>query len=373
VAASRVLALALAGAAVLAGCVARVDAGRLAALSDDLGQLLLVGFHGTTLDGNEALERLLCEARVGGVVLFGRNIVDPVQLTRLTTAMRERARACTARTLLVAIDAEGGAVMRLAPRSGWPPTVSAAELGRANDVTLTRSEARRIGVMLRDVGVNWNLAPVVDVGVNPANPVIVRQGRSFSDDPRVVTEHARAFVSGMRDAGVLTALKHFPGHGSSLADSHLGFVDISNTARPDVELLPYHVLIADGLADSIMTAHVMNRWLDPFYPATLSGRAIDRLLRVDLGFQGPVVSDDLRMGAIEQHYGIPEAALLTLDAGVDLVLIADDRLPGGGSATMVTLASLRQALTDGRLPAARVTEALERVAAFKARAAPTRR
>ncbi|MGH7393328.1 MAG: glycoside hydrolase family 3 N-terminal domain-containing protein, partial [Candidatus Rokuibacteriota bacterium] len=315
----------------------------MASLSDELGQLLLVGFHGTTINEDPALQRLLCDTRVGGIVLFGRNVVDAAQLAQLTAAARERARACTGRPLLVAVDAEGGAVMRLAPTAGWTATLSAAELGRANDVTVTELEARRIGGMLRETGVNWNLAPVVDVGYNAANTVIVGAGRSFSPDPRVVVEHARAFVRGMREAGLLTALKHFPGHGSSFGDSHLGFVDVTDTARADVELLPYRALIADGLADSVMTAHVVNRWLDPFYPATLSRRTIDRLLRGDLGFHGVVVSDDLRMGAIEQHHGMGEAALLALAAGVDLLLIADDRLAGGDSAAATMLAALRQA------------------------------
>lgn len=363
-------ALLLAAAPLLTACITHGDPERLAALSADLGQLLLVGFHGTTVDDNPTLERLLCDTRVGGVVVFGRNVVDAAQLARLTGALRDRARECTGRPLLVAVDAEGGAVMRLAPRGGWTATLPAEELGRANDVTQTELEARRIGGMLREAGINWNLAPVVDVGYNPANTVIVGAGRSFSADPRVVTEQARAFVRGMREAGVLTALKHFPGHGSSFADSHLGFVDVTDTARPNVEFQPYRELIADGLADSVMTAHVVNRWLDPVYPATLSRRTIDGLLRRDLGFHGAVVSDDLRMGAIEQHYGMVEAALLALRAGVDLLLIADDQLPGGDSASATTLAALRQALADGRLRAARVAEALERVAALKARIPP---
>ncbi len=364
------LALALAAGLALGGCAGRIDPARVAALSADLGQLLLVGFYGTTAEDNPALERLLCEARVGGVLLFARNVVDAPQLAGLTGAVQARARVCTGRPLLVAVDAEGGAVMRLSPRGGWTATISAQELGRTNDVALTELEARRIGAMLREAGVNWDLAPVVDVGYNPANPVIVGSGRSFSADPRQVTAHARAFVRGMRQAGLLTTLKHFPGHGSSLADSHLGFVDVTDTARPAVELQPYRTLIAEGLADTVMTAHVVNRWLDPFYPATLSARTVDGLLRDDLGFGGPVLSDDLRMGAIEQHYGMADAALLALHAGVDVLLIADDRLPDGNSAAALVLRALRQALAEGRLPASRVAEALTRVAALKSRLDP---
>jgi beta-N-acetylhexosaminidase len=339
----------------------------IAALSRDLGQLLLVGVRGTEAEGNLELEALLCEARIGGVVLFARNIVDAAQLARLTGAMQARSRACTGRPLLVAVDAEGGRVMRLAPRAGYTGTLSADELGRGNDVAVTELEARRIGAMLRAAGINWDLAPVVDVGYNPANPVIVGHGRAFGADPARVVEQAQAFVRGLHEAGILTALKHFPGHGSSYADSHVGFVDVTETARPEVELAPYRALIAAGLADSVMTAHVVNRWVDDRFPATLSWRTITGVLRRDLGFQGPVVSDDLRMGAIEQRYGMAEAAQLALAAGVDVLLIADDRLPDGRSASSAVLAALRAALAEGRLAPGRVAEALARVAALKER------
>ena len=345
------------------------DPVRVAELSPALGQLLLVGFTGAEADDNAELEHLLCQARVGGVVLFARNIIDAPQVARLTARLRERALACASRPPLVAVDAEGGQVMRLGPSTGYTPTLSAEELGAANDVTVTELEARRIGAMLRAAGINWNLAPVVDVGYNPANPVIVGVGRSFGADPALVTDQARAFIRGMREAGVLTALKHFPGHGSSFADSHRGFVDVTETARPDVELQPYRTLIAERLADSVMTAHVFNRHLDRRYPATLSPATVTGLLRGDLGFDGPVVTDDLRMGAIEQHYGLDEAAVLALGAGADMLMIADDRLPDGRSAADIVLAALRQALAEGRLDLERVAAALGRVETLKARIA----
>ena len=356
-------------AAVLAGCrtVAPPDPARVTALSSDLGRLLLVGFRGTEADAEVDLDRLLCRVRVGGSLLFGRNIVDAAQVTRLTARIRERARLCGASRPLVAIDAEGGRVMRLGPAAGYTPTLSAEELGASHDFALTELEALRIGRTLRAAGVNWNLAPVVDVGYNPANPVIVGFGRSFNADPQLVAAQAGAWIRGMHAAGILTALKHFPGHGSSFGDSHHGFVDVTETADPDLELLPYRALIAEGLADSIMTAHVFNRRLDPRHPATLSAPTISGLLRGQLGFPGLVVSDDLRMGAIEQAYGMDHAALLALLAGVDMVLIADDRLPDGRSAAEVALAALQQALADGRLPLDRVMTALARVRALKTR------
>jgi beta-N-acetylhexosaminidase len=350
----------------IAGC-GSIAVERFGRLNPRLGELLLVGFHGTSLQDNPSLDDLLCKTRVAGVILFARNIVDAEQTKRLTGDMTARALQCTGRSLLVAVDAEGGSVMRLGPRAGWTATLSHQDLGQAGDLAQTELEARRIGGMLRDVGINWNLAPVVDVGYNPANPVIVGAGRSFGANPALVAVQARAYIAGMHAAGILTAIKHFPGHGSSMGDSHHGFVDVTETARPEVELLPYRVLLAEGLVDAVMTAHVYNRNLDTRAPATLSHATIEGVLRKQLGWGGLVVSDDMRMGAIEQHYGSGDAAVRALRAGVDLVLIADDRLPGGRSASAETLKVVRRAVRRGRLPAARIDEALARIAVLRSR------
>ena len=360
------LALALSVSVWAAGCRS-VAPERFGELNPRLGELLLVGFHGTTLQDNAALDRLLCETRVAGVILFARNIVDAAQTARLTRGLTARARACTGRPLLVAVDAEGGRVMRLGPAAGWTATLSHQDLGQAGDLAETVLEARRIGGMLRDAGINWNLAPVIDVGYNPANPVIVGVGRSFGANPKLVAAQARAYIAGMHAAGILTAVKHFPGHGSSVDDSHAGFVDVTDTARPDVELVPYRLLLAEGVVDAVMTAHVYNRHLDAWVPATLSRPTIDGVLRSQLGWRGVVVSDDMRMGAIEQHYGAGDAAVRALRAGVDLILIADDRLPGDRSASAETLEAIRRALRRGRLPAGQVEEALARIAALRSR------
>jgi beta-N-acetylhexosaminidase len=357
--------------AATAGCALfRPDPARIAPLVHDAGRLVLAGFHGTAVADHPDVHQLVCEAQVAGLVLFGRNIVDRDQVARLTRDLQASAQACGREPLLIAVDAEGGQVMRLGPAAGYTPTLSAAELGGGGDFTVTELEARRIGAMLREAGIGWNLAPVVDVGYNPANPVIVGVGRAFGANPVLVTNHARAFIRGMRAEGILTAIKHFPGHGSSFADSHYGFADVTWTASPDIELAPYRALIAEGLVDAVMTAHVFNRLLDVWYPATLSPATIEGLLRRDLGWKGPVVSDDLRMGAIVRHYGLADAAVLALRAGVDLLLVADDRLPDGGSATALVLDAVRRALAAGRLAPERVAEALDRVRALEARARP---
>jgi beta-N-acetylhexosaminidase len=350
----------------MAGCVLALAPGR--PVLEQMGQLRLVGFAGTATEGNAELERLLCEVRVGGVVLFeAPNIRSPAQLAALTDALQRRGRECTGSPVLIAADAEGGMVMRLSPRVGYEPTLSHEELGEENDLTLTELEARRIGGMLRAAGINWNLAPVVDVGYNPGNPVIVALGRSFAASPTRVTAQARAYLVGMRAAGIRTTLKHFPGHGSSGGDSHAGFVDQSATANPEVDLWPYRALLGEGLADSVMTAHVFNRRLDPRVPATLSRATLTGLLRAEIGFDGVIVSDDMRMGAIAREYGIEHAAVQAIAAGVDMLLIAEDRLVDGRSAAVVALAALRRAVRDGRLPVEQIAASLHRIHRLKDR------
>ena len=343
-----------------------------------IGNLLLVGFRGTEVEGSEEIRSLVCDLKVGGLILFERdaatraprNIVSPEQVAKLTGDLQALARKCVGRPLLIAADAEGGAVMRLSTRAGYLPTPSHQELGDAGDLALTELEARRMGGRLREAGINWNLAPVVDVAVNPTNPAVVAMGRTFGSDPDQVIAHARAFVAGMRAAGVLTALKHFPGHGSSRDDSHHGFTDVSETADLDAELAPYRALIREGYADSVMPGHVFNRHVDPWYPASLSRSTVSRLLRARLGFKGVVVSDDLRLGAITQRYGVDVAAVLALGAGVDVLLISQNMPSGRNEPRAVerAVAAVRRAVAAGRLSRKTVTAALDRVESFRARA-----
>ncbi len=340
-----------------------------------IADLLLVGFTGTEVAGNEEIRRLVCDVKVGGVLLFERyaasgqprNMVSPAQVTALTRDLQALAARCAGRPLFIAADAEGGRVMRLSTRLGYPPTLAAQELGERNDPAFTRAEARRMGVMLREAGINWNLAPVVDVAVDPSNPAVVALGRTYSADPGRVTTHARAFVLGMHEAGVLTALKHFPGHGSSRRDSHLGFTDVSDTARLRTELAPFRALIGDGLADSVMTAHVFNRGLDPWDPATLSRFTVRRVLRGWLRYDGVAVSDDLLMGAIAQHYGLDDAAVLALGAGVDVLLISQNTGRIDDRAAERVVAAIARAIATGTLSESQITRAVARVDALRAR------
>jgi beta-N-acetylhexosaminidase len=343
-----------------------------------LGELLLVGFGGTQVEGNDEVRALVCDVKVGGLILFerdarsgdARNISSPEQVRQLTSDLQALAQQCTGRRLLIAADNEGGAVMRLSTRLGYLPTPPPQALGDAGDPAATALESRRMGATLREAGINWNLAPVVDVAVNPLNPAVVTLGRTFSSDPLQVIIQARAFIQGMHEAGVLTSLKHFPGHGSSRTDSHHGFVDVTDTADLKVELAPYRALIKEGLADSVMTAHVFNRGLDPWNPATLSRFTIKRYLRDKLGYKGLVVSDDLLMGAIRQQYGVEEASILALQASVDMLLISQNQGRVERGAAERVIAAIRSAVTEGRLSSKSLVTSIQRVRALRSRITP---
>jgi beta-N-acetylhexosaminidase len=342
--------------------------------------MLLVGFRGT--DAASAASTLddIRQRSLGGVVLFSsdqptgspvRNIVSPGQLAELTAALQEAAAGSEARQpLLVSVDEEGGLVARLNPAHGFPATESAAALGARDDTGYTREAGRRIAGTLRAAGINLNLAPVVDVDVNPDNPIIGALDRSFGADPALVTAQARAFIRGHHDRGVLTTLKHFPGHGSSTADSHLGVVDVSQTWTP-VELDPYRALIPTGIVDAILTAHVFNAQLDARHPATLSAATIDGLLRGQLGYDGLVISDDMQMGAIRQAYGYADAVRLAITAGVDMLTIANQQVFEAGIVQR-TVDLVIGMVDDGKISEERIDASWRRITALKERVSPGR-
>ncbi len=346
------------------------------ALADKIGELMMVGFRGMTLDGSEPILEQVRAGQVGGVVLFdvdlatgsSRNIASPEQLKSLVAELQ----AAAPSPLLVAVDQEGGRVSRLKERYGFPASLSQQELGEGKSLELTRSQASQTAEILADAGINLNLAPVVDVNVNPASPVIGALGRSFSGDPAVVADHARAVIEAHREQGVLTAVKHFPGHGSAPGDTHLGFVDVTDTWSP-AELEPYRTLVSKGNADLVMTAHVFNRRLDAEWPATLSPATVTGVLRTELGFQGVVVSDDLQMGAIADHYGLETAVHQALAAGVDILLFANNNPRAYEPDIAPRVVALVESLVrEGVLTEERIDESVERVRALKGRLAPHR-
>jgi beta-N-acetylhexosaminidase len=299
---------------------------------------LLPGFDGLVAPGwlREWVERGL-----GGVALFSHNVSSPEQVAALTAELDG---------LVVAIDEEGGDVTRLEHERGssYPGNFA---LGAVDDVALTERVAAAIGADLAAVGVNLNFAPVADVNTNPRNPVIGI--RSFGSEPELVARHVAASVRGMQAAGVAACAKHFPGHGDTEVDSHLGLPTVAGDL--EAALLPFRAAIDAGVR-AIMTAHIRVSELDDA-PATLSRRILHGLLRDELGFDGLVVTDALDMKGVATVG--TEAAVLALSAGADALLLG----PGlGPEPVELTHRAIVEAVTAGRLPEERLAEAAGRVA-----------
>ncbi len=312
------------------------------------GQLLFAGFHGTELPDDLAGE--ISAGRIGGAILFARNVETPEQVRRLVAALHDAAPAD--HPLTVAIDQEGGRVQRLrAPWTEWPPMRQLGAGGRTDD---SREVGRGLGRELADLGIDLDFTPCVDVDTNPDNPVI--GDRSFARSPEDVSEHAVALLEGLQGEGVAGCAKHFPGHGDTHVDSHVALprVDHDLERLRSVELPPFRALAAAGVA-SMMTAHVIVSCLDPERPATLAPDAL-RLLRDDVGFDGLVFGDDFEMAAITEHYGAAEAGRLAIEAGCDALLVCS---------RSDLRAEVLRALES--LPDAALEDAARRLAAFKAR------
>ena len=295
------------------------------------------------------------ERGLAGVTIFGPNIAGPEQLAGLTAQLRS-----AGGLPLVAIDEEGGDVTRIAHLTGSPYPGNAA-LGAVDDAALTAAVHRALGQDLAALGINVNLAPSVDVNTAADNPVIGI--RSFGSDPDLVARHAAAAVRGLQAAGVAACAKHFPGHGSTSADSHHGIV----TVQASLDLLrrrdlpPFTAAIAAGVR-GVMPGHLRVPELTGDAPATLSAAALNGLLRGELGFTGVIISDALEMRAVSDLYGIPEAAVLAVAAGTDLLCFGRD---AAEDSYLAVRRALSEAVASGRLPAERLTEAQQNVARLR--------
>lgn len=341
-------------------------------LEQKIAQMLMVGFRGLTLDESNYIVRDIREHRIGGIILFdrdaklgtyGRNISSPGQLKALTASLR----ALSATPLFMAVDQEGGKVVRLKESYGFPPTVTAQYLGTLNNPEVTRMYADSIGSTLAENGLNMNFAPVVDLNINPQSPAIGKLERSFSADPNIVTNHARIFVETHDKSHVSTCFKHFPGHGSASVDSHLGFVDVTDTWSP-VELEPYRNLINEGNCRMVMTAHVFNRKIDAELPATLSKPFITGMLREQLGFDGVVVTDDLQMQGLTQFFDYKTIVEKSILAGVDIILVSNN-LDYDPEITPTTITYVKELVRAGKISEQRIDQSYRRIMALKNRLA----
>ncbi|MBI4620307.1 MAG: beta-N-acetylhexosaminidase [Desulfobacterales bacterium] len=344
-------------------------------IKDRVGQMFMIGFDGCKV--SKDLRDMVQLYQIGGVILFSRNYKDPIQLANLCNDLQSLSPDTP---LFISIDQEGGRVSRLKePFTQFPPAGILGQIfekelgeikkegksctefsyGKYKTVELVRNLGRILARELRSVGINMDLAPVLDVNTNPDNPVI--GDRSFGAHPFVVSTLGNAFIKGLQENGVIATGKHFPGHGDTELDSHKQLPVVKHNIKrlEGVELKPFIEAIGRGL-EAIMTAHVIYPAWDISMPATLSERILKGLLRKKLGFKGLIISDDMEMGAIAQNYPIGEATVNAINAGVDVILIGNN-IKKQKKAIQSTL----DAIDEGKLPEARIEESIKRIIKVK--------
>jgi beta-N-acetylhexosaminidase len=328
-----------------------------------IGQMILIGFPQAKVD-EKVLEEVR-QGKVGSIIIFEKNIPAKssyLELKKITWAYQRAAPT----PLFIAIDQEGGKVNRLKEKYGFPRSVSAAKLGKYT-LDSVRFYGETTAATLAGLGINVNFAPVVDLASNPNNPIIATKERAFSAQADSVTLFAQEFIKQHRKLGVVTVLKHFPGHGSSKDDTHLGIADVTNTWSEN-ELIPYQTLIDSGNVDAIMTAHIVNKKLDEKgLPGTLSKKITNDLLREKLHYNGVVFSDDMQMHAIAKHYSLEEAILLAINGGVDILTFSNN-IQGSQERTVDKVHEIiRRFVENGTISKERIDQSFMRIMQLKRR------
>lgn len=344
-----------------------------------IGQMLVVGFDGTTVDRHALIVQQINKFALGGVILFDynfntnsfvKNIESPQQVAELNKNLQLFNQTCNQQLerpnlpLLISVDYEGGKVNRLKENYGFPATYSAEEVTNM-PLHMAQEIANNMANTLKSSGFNVNFAPVVDLNITPENPVLGKLGRCFGREPQQVINYANIYAQEFMNAGVLPVFKHFPGHGSSTEDSHLGFVDVTDTWQV-CELEPYkYIDILKNSNSMIMTAHIVNRNLDESgLPATLSVKTLQGLLRDKLRFSGLIISDDMQMKAISENYSLEDSLTLAINAGVDMLIFGNQLVNSPqdpGEIIDIVAAKVQQ----GIIASKRIDEAFMRIKALK--------
>lgn len=342
------------------------------AYSDDslrhmAAKMLMVGFKGDSITEDNPVNGYLTDLGVGGIILFdvdltgsaelgSRNITTAERLTKLTADLKRLSNG----RVLIAVDQEGGRVQRLKPQYGYTKLPSAQYIGSVDNPDTTAFYGRLMAKELAEAGVNVNLAPELDVHRDSC-PVIGRFGRAYSENPEKVALHAGITIDCLHDKGILAAVKHFPGHGSAMADSHYGLTDVTSTWSPE-ELEPFKQLIADKKVDMVMTAHIFNRQLDADMPATLSHHVLTDILRDSLGFEGVILTDDMYMQGIIDNYSIEEAVIDAINAGADMLIMGNNISTGFEPDRPARITEIIvNAVKAGKIDAERLVESNRRI------------
>jgi beta-N-acetylhexosaminidase len=340
-------------------------------LDTEIGQMILVGFRGVRALPESQIVHDIKKDKIGGVVLFSvdvpthsrpRNIKSPEQVKRLSRLLQSYSKI----PLFIAVDEEGGKVARLNPSNGFKPTVSEQYLGTLNNPDTTRFYAHRYASELHNAGINVDLAPVVDLNINPNNPAIGALHRSFSADPKIVINNAKIEINEFKKLNVIAAIKHFPGLGSAHGNPDNGFVNVTQSWQRK-ELKPYISLIDSGYNGMIMATTVFNARLDPNYPAMLSKPTITGLLRDSLGFHGVVISDDIQAGAVRQKYDFKTAIKLCINAGIDVLTFANNNAAFDPKIADKAFQTIKNLVKEGKISKQRIHQSYQRIMKLKKR------
>jgi beta-N-acetylhexosaminidase len=343
--------------------------------------MVMVGFRGTSVSKKNPIYEMVSKYHLGGVVLYSRdlpslekeqrNVSSPGQLKKLNQDLQ----AIDNTKLLIAIDEEGGFVTRLSVEDGFNYHKSHQAIGTIRNLDSTKLWAKNMASELASLGINMNYGPVIDVNINPKNPIIGARERSFSDKLDVVLSNAEIFIQEHNAADIVCVPKHFPGHGSSDKDSHKGLTDVTATWSKE-ELIPFKKLIEDKRLNVVMTSHVYNENLDTL-PATLSPKIIKGLLRKEFDFKGVIMSDDMQMRAISNFYDFETAIEKAINAGVDMLLFSNNaapcaegikdcnEIPFDPEIAKKAITHIEELVEQGKISEQRINESYQRIVALK--------
>lgn len=332
-------------------------------LEQKIGQMFLVGFESTGQQDatimNDQAKELIEEYHVGGILLFERNIKDVNQTIELNHQLQSLSLSTSKIPLFLAIDQEGGKVIRI--KEGVTVFPGNMALGATRDPQLAYQAGKQMGSELRSLGFNLDLAPSLDVNNNPKNPII--GVRSFGEDPQLVSQMGTSMIDGFRDGNILAAVKHFPGHGDTSIDTHIDLPTVTHSRERlnQIELVPFKEAIKKDV-DMVMSTHITFPAIDPTQglPATLSKKVLTDLLREELGYQGVIITDDMEMGAIVKHFGTEKASVQAIQAGADIILIGHSLERQKGA-----IEAVKKAVEEGTITEERINQSVQRILQLK--------
>lgn len=332
-----------------------------ASIDEMTGQMILMGFNGDTVKskGFKHILKQVNSGEIGGVIFFEDNIKNKEEFIKMTSAIKNSKAKYKP---FIAIDMEGGIIQRMNSKNGFKDFKSAKHVALVLNPKEAYEEYSALADMLKEANINFNLAPCVDLAINKQS-IIEKKERSYSADPKVVTEYSAQFIKAHYDKGIITSLKHFPGHGTSSGDTHLGFVDGTQTYSED-ELYPYLQNANLNPMQTVMISHIYNKNFDDTYPASLSYETIEKFLRVQADYDGVIIADDLNMGAIEKNYELNEVVSLAINAGENILLFSNREKPDKDLAKKISL-EIKRGLVDGDILTENIVNSYNKIIKLK--------